>query len=146
MKIPMYRDYYYIYKNIIKTQGSNEMDKLNRDPNLSSPATRKYVRAIAKMLGIKLERKLMKKDYCQDFINKHKIQYLQYLNDNNIVPPPTEKQKRYIKKMQKVLKFHYKDSEIYLGYSNIEEAKKYIEKWKPIYHSLVSVYYAAHPK
>jgi len=112
-----------------------------KDPNLSSMPTRKYVRAIAKALNIKLERKLMQKDYCQSFINKYKLQYLIYVNENNVTLPSTEKQRRYIEKMKKVLCHYYKDSELYTPCSTIDEAKEWIIKWKDIYHSLVSSYY-----
>ncbi len=117
-----------------------------KDPNISSQATRKYVRGISEALGIPLEKKLMKREYCQTFIYEHKIAYLQYLNEHGIIPPPSEKQKRYIIKIQKVLNHHYKDSELSSGFSNIEEAKKYIKKWQPIYYSIVGAYYAANKK
>ena len=112
-----------------------------KNPNLSTDAQRKYVRAIAEALNIKLERKLMKQDYCRAFITDHKFDYITYLNENNIVPPPTQKQKKYIEKMKRVLCHYYKDSEIYTEVSNIEEAKEFIEKWKSIYSSLLSNYY-----
>lgn len=121
--------------------GAERKEKKPKDPNLSSVPTREYVRAIAMALNIKLERKLMKKDYCQQFIYDHKIEYYKYIQDNNIEPHPTQKQIRYIDKMKKVLEHYFKDSEVYTDYSTMKKAGEYIEKWAPIYHSHVSSYY-----
>ena len=114
-----------------------------RDPSISTNAQRKYVRGIAEALGIKLERKLMKTKYCEEFIKEHKQEYYNYLNVNNIIPPPTQKQKRLINKMYKVLEHHYDTDLLKFDYEfeNVEQACDYIGEWYPKYRKIIREYY-----
>ena len=115
---------------------------MGEDKTVSTMPQRKYVRQIAKDLGIKLEKKLMKRDYCYSFIKKYKFEHLKYMKENNIPFPPSQKQLRYIKNIQKVMQHEYDDEELYQKtFKTLDEANAFIAKWKNEYHKIIKEYY-----
>jgi len=71
------------------------------DPSASSPAQKRFVKGICKILKIKFTGDYSQKKDVQEFISQNIMEYRKFMLNNNIPFPPTEKQKRCIRIIQK---------------------------------------------
>lgn len=94
------------------------------NPDKSTVAQRKFVKAISSTLDIKYTGKLMNKAEVQSFIQDHLKEYRRYREDNNLPIHPTNKQIKFIKSIVKHLNTEWEGE-------TLEEAKEFLDEWIP---------------
>jgi len=93
----------------------------------STKAQREYLKSICRDLNIKYSGKLMDREEVEAFISKHKNEQRLYYIKNNKPFPPTNKQKKFIKAIEKNLVVTWKGE-------TLEDAKSFIKKWSPKFY------------
>ena len=82
---------------------------------------RKYINNIESDLNVIFDAKNTRKD-ADEFIKKHLKQHRLFVKEHNIIPPPTGKQQRLIKKIEDVLDIKYYGK-------SVKTASKFIEEY-----------------